>query len=417
MGQCCCCCYYIPRHQALSETDSFATLTSSTGSNTQKNPLSDTKKSERVWFWVSKADTTEDKKAPPTSESGESTTSQEDAVPAITLTHSPNISPLMDRRRSSFVTPQFPLGTLRPELYPSDDVKSDGKRSKSFSGGSIDEFTETYGSMTFAIRYSKASHRMVVHLQQVSDLPAKGHGDTAYDTVVSACILPDEKFTSESSVVHKTLSPQYDEEIDFPLDMKKSLEKQALRMSVYDAVRRHKYNVVGHVIVPFTQCDFGGHPKTFKKAIKKRSMITQHLGRLMLTLAYLPSNERLSVVILRANGLQGKEKESKELQSLETYVKVSLMVGENKVKSRHTNVSTGASPIFTESLTFVVPSEYISDACLVIQVLQKGHFKRDDTIGRLILGPYMYTDGRNLSHWGRMVSHREATKKWHDLYL
>ncbi|XP_071952512.1 synaptotagmin-15-like [Antedon mediterranea] len=411
MGQCCCC-LYIPRNHELSETDSFATLTSSSTAE-NKSLWPDAKKNDRVWFWVSKP--TEETKTPPTSDSGDSATSHEEAVPAITYTNSPSVSPIPERRRS--FTPQFPLGTLRPELYASDDVKADGKRSRSYSGGSNDEFTETYGSVTFAIRYSKASHRMVVHLQQVSDLPAKGQGDIAYDTIVSACILPDEKFTCESSVVHRTLNPDYDEELDFPLDMKKSLERQALRMSVCDAVRRHKYNVVGHVIVPFPQCDFSGTPKTFKKAIKKRSKITHHLGRLMLTLAYLPSTDRLSVVIIKANGLQGMEKETKELQSMETYVKVSLMVGEDKVKSRHTNVSTGSSPIFTESLTFVVPNEYISDACLVIQVLQKGHFKRDDTIGRLILGPYMYTDGRNLSHWGKMVTHREATKKWHDLYL
>ena len=75
------------------------------------------------------------------------------------------------------------------------------------------------------------------------------------------------------------------------------------------------------------------------------------------------------------------------------------------------------SPVYTESLAFVVPMALIDQTCLIIQVAQKTHFKRDPILGQLVLGPFIYTTGNSLSHWGKMLNSREATKQWHILYM
>ena len=102
----------------------------------------------------------------------------------------------------------------------------------------------------------------------------------------------------------------------------------------------------------------------------------------------------------------------------ETYVKVTLMCQGDKVKTRRTTAVKGTpNPVFTESLSYVVPMSLIDVTCLTIQVAQKTHFKRDPILAQLLLGPFMYTTGNSLSHWGKMLNSREATKSWHSLYL
>lgn len=102
----------------------------------------------------------------------------------------------------------------------------------------------------------------------------------------------------------------------------------------------------------------------------------------------------------------------------ETYVKVRLVCGSEKIKTERTpSIKGTVNPVFAESLSYVIPAFFIERTVLVIQLMQKGHLRRDKLLGQVILGPYILTDTRNLSHFGQMLSGREAVRKWHSLYL
>ncbi|XP_033643986.1 synaptotagmin-6-like [Asterias rubens] len=311
------------------------------------------------------------------------------------------------------------LGQIQPELYVTEDTGkskplliSSGKKNKKDE----EVAEEAYGTISIAIKYEQHRQRVTVHLYNVTDLPAKGQRE-GVDAVVHGCLLPDEKLNLKSKIIKDTLNPIFDDTMEFPVDPSKDFSLQALRLSVFDSENCSKICAIAHTIIPLTDCDMDGKQKEIKKKLQKKAEMVGDLGRLYLSLAYLPSQDRLSCFIVRARGLVPEKGTSQD--NLETYVKVCLMCTSEKVKSRRTPSSRGTiDPVFTESLSYVLPMSFMEDSFLLIQVMQKGHnFKKDSVIGQLILGPYTYTQGRSLSHWGKMLSTREASKQWHALYL
>ncbi|XP_002733974.1 synaptotagmin-15-like, partial [Saccoglossus kowalevskii] len=316
------------------------------------------------------------------------------------------------------------VGAIQPELYVTDHSHSPPGRKPSVGQKDSTILEESYGTLWFFVRYDELSHRLNVNLHRASDLPAKGQNETSYDTFAEVCILPNEKLSQRSKGIRKTCNPVFDEDFTFSCDSNK-LTGLTLRMTVFDHARQHRHNAIGHVLVPLGNYS---NEELVEKGIKgqgwkleRKAEPLHDLGQIYISLAYLPSGDRMSVVILRSKHLK-KAKELKEDKqapdSLDTYVKVTLVYGNEKVKTRRTQViGRTANPVYNESLAFVVPPGYLDDTSLVISVMQRGFMKRDVAIGRLILGPYWYSQGRTLSHWGKMLSKREATKHWHYLYL
>ncbi|XP_071492629.1 synaptotagmin-15-like [Diadema antillarum] len=265
--------------------------------------------------------------------------------------------------------------------------------------------------------------QLYLHLQSIEDLPSKGQRENvSYDPVVVSCLLPDCKHMHKSKAAKPSLNPVFDDTVVFPLDRTKSAENVAVRISVYESDDLCNNgacttSAIGHVLLPVVDClTPNDNAREFRRRVGRRSTITGNLGRLLVSLAYLPSLERLSCVILRAKEI--KCEKGATVASLETYVKVTLMCGVDKVKSRKTAIIRGTdSPVYTESLCFVVPMAYIDETSLVIQVVQRAQLKKDRILGQVILGPYIYTQGSAISHWGKMLARREAAKQWHNLYL
>ncbi|XP_077999584.1 synaptotagmin-15-like [Glandiceps talaboti] len=322
------------------------------------------------------------------------------------------------------LSPSFPrsvVGTIQPELYVSDHSPPGRRPSVGQKDSTVEE---SYGTLWFSVRYDEPSQKLIVNLHRACDLPGKGQNETTYDTFVEVCVLPHEKTSQRSKVARRTCNPIYDEEFSFHFDSNK-LTGLTLRMTVYDFARQHKHNAIGNVLVPFGNYNYVDLVEKGMKGLgwklERKSEPLHDLGQLYLSLAYLPSGDRLSVVILRAKHVK-KAKELKEdkqaPESLDTYVKVTLVYGNEKVKTRKTQViGRNDNPVYNESLAYVVPPGYLDDSSLVITVMQRGFIKRDAPIGRIILGPYWYCQGRTLSHWGQMLSRRQASKQWHYLYL
>ncbi|XP_070544267.1 synaptotagmin-15-like [Ptychodera flava] len=313
------------------------------------------------------------------------------------------------------------VGAIQPELYVSDHSPPGRRPSIGQKDSVVDE---SYGTLWFSVRYDETSQKLIANLHRACDLPGKGQNEATYDTYVEICVLPNEKTSQKSKIVRRTCNPIYDEEFSFPFDSNK-LVGLTLRMTVYDCNRQHKHNAVGSVLVPFGNYSFSDLVEKGIKGLgwklERKAEPLHDLGQLYISLAYLPSGDRLSVVILRAKHLK-KARELKEdkqsPESLDTYVKVTLVYGNEKVKTRKTQViGRTDNPVYNESLAYVVPPGYLDDSSLVITVMQRGFIKRDAPIGRIILGPYWYCQGRTLSHWGQMLSRRQATKQWHYLYL
>lgn len=87
----------------------------------------------------------------------------------------------------------------------------------------------------------------------------------------------------------------------------------------------------------------------------------------MITLAYLPSAERLTVVIIKARNLRIVDDSR---NSSDPYIKVTLLAGGKKIKKRKTGVvRNNVNPVYNEALTFDLGKELLKAANIELTVV------------------------------------------------
>lgn len=86
------------------------------------------------------------------------------------------------------------------------------------------------------------------------------------------------------------------------------------------------------------------------------------LGDLMVSLSFLPSAERLTVVLIKARNLRVVDDTR---NASDPYVKVSLIHGGKKIKKRKTGVYRNTvCPTFNEALTFDISKDILKN-CII----------------------------------------------------
>ena len=101
-------------------------------------------------------------------------------------------------------------------------------------------------------------------------------------------------------------------------------------------------------------------------------------------------------------------------------MKVSMISGGKSVKTKKTSAFRKrdiANPVFNESFLFDIPNEYMDKISFIMAVCanpRSGSSKR--IVGRIMVGPYMYSSGDGLAHWNDMLlSPRHSVAHWHEL--
>lgn len=86
------------------------------------------------------------------------------------------------------------------------------------------------------------------------------------------------------------------------------------------------------------------------------------LGDLMVSMSFLPSAERLTVVLIKARNLRVVDYTR---NASDPYVKVSLIHGGKKIKKRKTGVYRNTvSPTFNEALTFDISKDILKNCTI-----------------------------------------------------
>ena len=95
------------------------------------------------------------------------------------------------------------------------------------------------------------------------------------------------------------------------------------------------------------------------------------LGDLMLTLVYLPSARRLTVIVVKAVNLKIMDITG----ASDPYVKVSLIQGGKRIRKRKTSVHRRTvNPVFNEALFFDIGEEQLDDSHLLVQVIDHDRY-------------------------------------------
>lgn len=108
------------------------------------------------------------------------------------------------------------------------------------------------------------------------------------------------------------------------------------------------------------------------------------LGDLMVSLAYLPSAERLTVNVIKARNLRVVDDSR---NSSDPFVKISLVYNNKRLKKKKTTVFRNTiNPVFNEAFTFDVAKDMIKKSQIEFLVLHDSLLGSNELLGRAVVG-------------------------------
>ncbi|KAK2100072.1 Synaptotagmin-12 [Saguinus oedipus] len=371
-----------------------------------------------------------------------------------------------------------PYGTLR-KSQSADSLNSISSVSNTFG----QDFT--LGQVEVSMDYAAASHTLHVAVLQGKDLLERE--EASFESCfMRVSLLPDEQIVGISRIQRNAYSIFFDEKFSIPLDPT-ALEEKSLRFSVFgiDEDERNvstgvvelKLSVLDLPLQPFSgwlylqdqnkpgACGKGPpvQPLLYGKGSLSFSLATKALpgplksggekppeplpvpqaadavGEILLSLSYLPTAERLTVVVVKAKNLIW----TNDKTTADPFVKVYLLQDGRKMSKKKTAVKRDdPNPVFNEAMIFSVPAIVLQgsaelpkfpwpseelpkfscsretspsrdiDLSLRVTVAESSIDGRGDNVGHVIIGPS--ASGMGTTHWNQMLATlRRPVSMWH----
>ncbi|XP_028916589.1 synaptotagmin-12 [Ornithorhynchus anatinus] len=307
------------------------------------------------------------------------------------------------------------LGTL--ELMNRDpDLAPFGPLRRSLSAdslSSISSITNNFGQdfalgqVEVTLEYEVAVHALHVTVLQGKDLTEKE--DASFQSCfVRVSLLPDEQIVGISRIQRSAFSICFDERFSIPLDPS-ALEENSLRFSVFGIDEDERNVSTGVVELKLSVLDLTVQPFTGWLYLQDLNKAADAVGEILLSLSYLPTAERLTVVVVKAKNLVWTGGKT----SADPFVKVYLLQDGRKMSKKKTAVKRDdPNPVFNEAMIFSVPAIVLQDLSLRVTVAESCGDGRADSIGHVVIGPA--TSGMGITHWNQMLATlRRPVSMWH----
>nr|XP_029711446.1 uncharacterized protein LOC115256682 [Aedes albopictus] len=255
------------------------------------------------------------------------------------------------------------------------------------------------GYLCVGLQYDKSSTtiegmELLVTIQEAKQLV--GPPGVDMDTFVKVFIVPDESKVLQTKVCKASNYPSYQETFSFWITHK------SIRRSLWF----HVYHTSATEQTLIGECEMQineniSRPMTTWLKLVDSSHKKSQLGELMFSLSYLPTAERLTVVVVKARNLNLKTRTNRpirgqqqqlvqqsaiddggepmaddnpmiEVDSSESiFVKVYLLKNDKKVSKKKTSVKRGErSPIYNEAIIFSVPPYMLNSVQIRLSVVQ-----------------------------------------------
>ncbi|XP_053478388.1 synaptotagmin-1b isoform X1 [Ictalurus furcatus] len=265
------------------------------------------------------------------------------------------------------------------------------------------------GKLQFSLDYNFTEDTLIVGVIQAEDLAAMDMSGTS-DPYVKLCLLPDKKKKFETKIHRKTLNPTFNDSFTFKVPYSE-LGGKTLLMTVYDFDRFSKHDAIGAVRVPMNRVDFSHVTEEWRELQKVEHEEQEKLGDICLSLRYVPTAGKLTIVILEAKNL--KKMDVGGLS--DPYVKIHLMQNGKRLKKKKTTIKKNTlNPYYNESFSFEVSSEQIQKVQIIVTVLDYDKIGKNDTIGKILVGTN--SSGTEQRHWEDVLaSPRRPIAQWHAL--
>ncbi|KAM6964692.1 synaptotagmin-15 [Tautogolabrus adspersus] len=266
---------------------------------------------------------------------------------------------ILDHRGSLSVSRWYPVGTVLAGLYsvPLNEVVAPppGMATR----------------LCFSVEYRHGSEQLMVSLIRLGNLPPRFHGNV---TLVELRLLPDDRRPRQAKARGTGPDPEFNDCFVFQVS-RVCVPQGTLSVCVLSVEQGGKRHAVGRVLFPL-EGELGQAGRVLWRDLETEDDTQcSELGDVQISLSYSPALQRLSVVVLRARGLQ----------------------------------------LLTDAGVCV---QHLDEACLRFELQEPNNVCSEPPVllGVLVLGPFMYARGQQLQHWMDMVNTpQETIKLWHGL--
>lgn len=268
------------------------------------------------------------------------------------------------------------------------------------------------GQLEFGLEYDREVSELIVSVIQAKDLEVNEVTGTV-DSYVKVNLAPDSEAKKITKVQRETANPQYKERFLYTVESDEK-DSKVVQFSVYSCDKYARHKLLGQCEIKIGDIDLRQPVKLWLN-LRDLDEERHDLGDIMFSLSYLPTAERLTVVIVKARNI--KWHNNRDMG--DCFVKVYLLQHGKKFKKKKTTLKKGEqNPIFNEAMIFSVPTSSLQATQLRITVAEQittapGETKMS-SIGHIIVGAN--TSGTELSHWNQMMtSLRKPIAMWHCL--
>ncbi|CAG9860543.1 unnamed protein product [Phyllotreta striolata] len=270
------------------------------------------------------------------------------------------------------------------------------------------EFNIT-GYLCIGLEYDSECWDLIVNVLEAKELRGIIKRDGNLDTYVRVSLLPDKEATIQTKVYRSTGSPSYKERFLFSMNPREQSQR-VLSFHVY-CTDFLSHTLVGEGEIRLSDVSLR-QPVTTWVTLTDTGQKGTEYGELMFSVSYLPTAERLTVVVVKARNLNFTTDTPGDV-----FVKVYLMQHNKKIIKKRTSIKKGEKClIFNESMMFSVPAHTLQTIQLRLTVAE---CCADDSSNALVIGHVIVgsqANGRSLSHWNQMLTAlRKPVAMWHSL--
>ncbi|XP_076641260.1 synaptotagmin beta [Halictus rubicundus] len=310
--------------------------------------------------------------------------------------------------------PASPLGSLQPDLY---QARNGPIFLKSMGNG------KSLGRLHLRFKYDFNRSDLHVHVIEASNLAGSDQGgfNEPYVKLTLTPVVDSRK--RETPKYRNESNPFFDQQFKFPVSHDEFHDK-TLVLQVLDYDRFSRNDVVGSVKVPLhiLRLDSPSSTEEVWGPIERERKPPEQIQEVLLSLSYLPSAERLKVVVVKARNLFPPQ----EKETLNSFVKVNLLCGEKRMKKKTTVKKATISPTWNEAMSFDVPASSLASSAIEVRVMDSSNefIGGSEIVGSCIIGPTSgaipgveNSGSQGREHWHQMTqSPRETIHMWHTLH-
>ncbi|NWU49448.1 SYT12 protein, partial [Dromas ardeola] len=268
----------------------------------------------------------------------------------------------------------------------------------------------TVGQVEVSMEYDGKAATLHVTLLQGKDLLEKE--DARFESCfMRISLLPAEQIVGISRIQRSAYAVAFDERFSVPLDPA-ALEENSLRFSVFGIDEDERTVSTGVAELKLSDLDLATRPFNAWLYLQDMNKAVDTVGEILLSLSYLPTAERLTVVVVKAKNLVWS---NGKVTAADPFVKVYLLQDGRKISKKKTAVKRDdTNPVFNEAMIFSVPAIVLQDLSLRVTVAECGEDGRADHTGHVLIGPA--TSGMGITHWNQMLATlRKPVSMWHPL--